>query len=219
VDVGVEIELVAEGLDDRDHAGPEAPVVRGHGHELGHGLPGGGREGAEELAVVHEVRAEELRDREDPLGVADIRDHHVLQEGGELGGAPGAAGWAEPAPPTREGEQVLGGAVGTADAGEASLEEAAVALPRDHAVEETAPEAIAALEEVLPGALDLVVEGLDERVEGCLGGPARPIEGCFHGTRSWRASCRRAGDSASARGTESSARAGDAGRNRGDRKT
>jgi len=60
---------------------------------------------------MHEVGAKALRDGEDPLGVADIRDHFVLQEGGELGGALGAAGWAEPAPLTREGEQVLGGAI------------------------------------------------------------------------------------------------------------
>ncbi|MBK8597909.1 MAG: hypothetical protein IPP07_09615 [Holophagales bacterium] len=39
-----------------------------------------------------------------------------------------------------EGEQVLGGAIGTADAGEASLEDAAVEVPRDHAVQEAAPE-------------------------------------------------------------------------------
>jgi hypothetical protein len=40
---------------------------------------------------------------------------------------------------------------GTANAVEASLEDAAVEVPRDHPVKEAAPEAVAALEEVFPG--------------------------------------------------------------------
>jgi hypothetical protein len=85
---------------------------------------------------MHEVRAKHLGDGEDPLGVTDVGDDLVLEEGGELGSALGPAGRAEPAPFAGKGEQVLGGAVGAPDAGEASLEDAAVEVPRDHAVEE-----------------------------------------------------------------------------------
>jgi len=76
-----------------------------------------------------------------------------------------------------KGEQVPGGAVGTADADEASLEDAAVEVPRDHAVEEAAPEAIAALEEVFPGPLDGLEQGIEQRVERGLGRPAGPVDG------------------------------------------
>ena len=103
---------VPERLRHRDHTGAKALLFAGrHGHQLADGLPGRCAERAQQRPVMHEVGAKELRDGEDPLGVADIRDHLVLQEGGELGGTLGAAGWAEPAPSTREGEQGLGGAI------------------------------------------------------------------------------------------------------------
>lgn len=93
---------------------------------------------------MHEAGAKEPRDGEDPLGMSDDGDDLVLEKGRELCGALGSAGWTEPAPFTREGEQVLGGAIWTADAGEASLEDAAVEAPRDHAVEAAARAAPAA---------------------------------------------------------------------------
>jgi len=46
-------------------------------------------------------------------------------------GRQSAAGGTEPPPFAREREKELGGAVGAADAGEASLEDAAVEVPRD----------------------------------------------------------------------------------------
>src|ERR1035437_1135199 len=111
-----------------------------------------------------------------------------------------------PRPLQGEGEQVLGGAVGAADAGEAPLEDAAVEVSRDDPVEKAAPEAVAALEEILPSPFDGLEQGLEQRVQGRLGGPARPISGCFHGPRPWRVSCRRAENSASGSGAEVSAR-------------
>ncbi len=99
VDVGVQVELVSERLDDGHHAGSEGLFLAGrYGHQLADGLPGRGTERAEELSVMHEAGAKELGDGEDPLGVADVGDDLVPGQGGELGGAPGAAGWAEPAP-------------------------------------------------------------------------------------------------------------------------
>lgn len=75
--------------------------------KLADGLPGRGAEGTRQLSVMHEVGAKELRDGEDPLGMTDVGDDLFLEEGRELGGADG-----------------------TADAGEASLEDAAVEVPR-----------------------------------------------------------------------------------------
>jgi hypothetical protein len=52
-------------------------------------------EAVQQLAVMHEVGAKELRDGEDPLSMADVGDHLVLKEGRELRRAFGPAGWAE----------------------------------------------------------------------------------------------------------------------------
>jgi hypothetical protein len=75
-----------------------------------------------------------------------------------------------------EGEQELRGALRTADAGETPLEDAAVEVAGHHAVEETAPEAVAALEALLPAALDAIVEGLKQLVERGVLGPPGPID-------------------------------------------
>ena len=58
VHVRVQVELIAEGLDHRDHAWAETPLTPGrHSHQLAGGLPRRGAEGSEQLAVMHEVRA------------------------------------------------------------------------------------------------------------------------------------------------------------------
>ena len=99
VDVRMGVELVPERPGHRDHTGTKALLLVGrHGHRLADGLPGRGAERAEELPVVHEVGAKHLGDGENPLGVADVGDHLVLEEGGELGRALGAAGGTEPLP-------------------------------------------------------------------------------------------------------------------------
>jgi hypothetical protein len=125
-----------------------------------------------------------------PLGVADVGDHLVLEEGRELGGALGPAGRTEPPTFARESQEELGGAVGAPDAGEASLEDAAVEVPRDHPVEDAAPEAVAALEEILPSPLDGREQGLEQRVERGLGRPTRPVDGGIHERRTGQTSCR-----------------------------
>src|ERR1035437_3315240 len=70
---------VSERLGHRDHAGSEVLLLAGcHGHQLADGLPCRGAQGAQQLAMMHEVRAKELRDGEDPLDMADVGDHLVL---------------------------------------------------------------------------------------------------------------------------------------------
>ena len=78
----MEIELVSECLGDRDHTGAKVLLLAGHhGHQLADGLPGRGAERAEELPMMHEAGAKELRDGEHPLGVADVGDDLVLEQG------------------------------------------------------------------------------------------------------------------------------------------
>jgi len=147
--------------------------------------------------MMHEVRAKHLGDGENPLGVADVGDHLVLEEGGELGRALGAAGGTEPPSFAGKREQELGSAAGAADAGEASLEDAAVEVPRDDPVQDGAPEAVAGLEEILPGPLDDLEEGLEQLVERGLGGPAGAVDAWIHEWGTSRISCRRTDPDAS----------------------
>jgi len=93
------VELIPEGLGDSDHTGAKALLLAGrHGHQLADGLSGRGAEGPRQLPMMHKVGAKHLGDGENPLGVADVGDHLVLEEGGELGRALGAAGGTEPLP-------------------------------------------------------------------------------------------------------------------------
>src|ERR1035437_4372607 len=75
---------------------------------------------------------------------------------------------------------------GAPDAGEASLEDAAVQVPRDHSVEDAAPEAVTALEEILRDPLDGLEQGLEQRVERGPGRPAGPVDGGIHGRGTWQ---------------------------------
>jgi hypothetical protein len=57
VHVRVQVELIAEGLDHRDHAWAETPLTPGrHSHQLAGGRRG---RGVRALLVMHEVRAQE----------------------------------------------------------------------------------------------------------------------------------------------------------------
>jgi hypothetical protein len=57
MDVGLEIELISERLDDGDHPWPEVrPLAGPHGHQLADGLPSCLAERADPLEMVHEGR-------------------------------------------------------------------------------------------------------------------------------------------------------------------
>jgi hypothetical protein len=176
VNVRMDVELIPERLRHRDHTGAKALLLAGrHGYQLADGLPGRVAERTQELAMMHEVGAKELREGEHPLGVADVGDDLVLEEGRELGRALGAAGRTEPPPFARESQEELGGAV---------------EVPRDHPVEDAAPEAVTPHEEILPDPLDGLEQGLEQRGERGLGRPAGPVDGGIHERGTWQTSCR-----------------------------
>jgi len=75
--------------------------------------------------------------------------------------------------------------------------DAAVEVPRDHPVQDRAPEAVAGLEEILPGPRDGLEEGLEQLVERGLGGPAGAVDAGIHEWGTWRISCRRTDPDAS----------------------
>jgi hypothetical protein len=109
--------------------------------------------------------------------VSDVLDHVLGQENAEERAPLGGTRGAEAAPLAREGDEVLGAALGAADPGEAAVEEAAVEKAVDRVLDAATPEAEAALEVLLPAPLDLVVEGVDEPIQRRVSRPARAIEG------------------------------------------
>ena len=88
--------------------------------------------------------AQHLRDREHPLGVADVGQHLLLEEGGECCGTFGGAGGAQAAALAGEGDQELGTAGAAPHAGEAVVQDAAVEVAANSFVGESPPEAIVA---------------------------------------------------------------------------
>ena len=125
VDVGVEEEVVAKGVDGGGggdaSVGEAEPGAKG----VAQGVDGGLEEMLEEVAAFAEDGAEDFGDGKDVLAVGD-----GLADGGgdpcaDLQGASLVAGGAEVAGFAGEGEQVLVAAVGTEESGEAGGEVAA----------------------------------------------------------------------------------------------
>jgi hypothetical protein len=125
MEVRVEDEVVAEGVDGGD--GPEFSVreAEASAEEVAEGIGGSVEEVGEELATFAEDAAEDLGDGKDELAVGD----RMADGGGDpfAGGADAAlvAGWAEVAALAGEGEQFFVSAIGALEAGEAGGEVAA----------------------------------------------------------------------------------------------
>jgi hypothetical protein len=177
MDVRIAPRVVAEGLHHHDHARLERRRRRGLGHQLPHGLVGRTAQPPEQRPVVEEVRPEHLREREHPLGVANLFEHLLAQEGGELGGTLGSAGRAQAAALAREAHQVLGSARTAAHPGKAVLQHTAVEVAADGLVQECPPEAVPPLEALLPLVAHVVVDRLDGAVERRRAGLARAVKG------------------------------------------
>jgi hypothetical protein len=144
-------------------------------------------EAAQERAVLEEVRPQHLREREDPLRVADIDKHLLAQERRQRRSPLGRAGGAQPTALAREGDEELGAALSTAHPGEAVVENAAVEIRPDGPLGGDTPEAVAGLEALLSAVTDIGVARRDETVEGCRLRLARLVEGAIgygHGSRS-----------------------------------
>ena len=118
VHVGMPVEVVAEGLDHSDHAEQELlAVCRSRSDHHAGGLVGGVAEAAQERAVVEDIRPQHLREREDPLRVADIDKHLLAQERRQRRSPLGRARRAQPTVLARQGDEELGAALSTAHPG------------------------------------------------------------------------------------------------------
>jgi len=119
------------------------------------------------------------------LGVADVGEHLLAQEGGERGGALGGAGWAQAAALAGERDEELGAAGATAHPGEPVLQDAAVEIGADGLIREGPPEAIVAFVLLLPGGTHVRVVRLDRAIQRRRLGVARAVEraiGTGHGS-------------------------------------
>jgi len=122
VEVGVEDQIVAEGVDGGDGSEFAFGEVEAGAEGVAEGFGGGVEEVGEEMTSFAEDAAEDAGDGEDELAVGDF----VADSGGDpvAGGAdaPLVAGRAEVAAFAGEGEEALVAAIGALEAGEAGGE-------------------------------------------------------------------------------------------------
>ena len=125
VDMGVEEEVVAKGVD--GGSGSDAPVgeIEAGAEGVEEGVGGGLEEQIEEVAAFAEDAAEHFRDGKDELAMGDGVADGVRDPGTGLEGAALVTGGAEVAGFAGEGEEVLVAATGAEESGEASGEVAA----------------------------------------------------------------------------------------------
>jgi hypothetical protein len=125
MEMGVENEVVAEGVDGGDGSEFAFGEAEAETEGIAEGFGSGVEEVGEEMAALAEDAAEDFRDGEDELAVGDF----VADGGGDpvAGGADAAlvAGRAEVAALAGEGEEAFVAAVGALEAGEAGGEVAA----------------------------------------------------------------------------------------------
>ena len=126
VDVGVEIEVFAEGVEGHDDAGDALGAGQGGAEVFLEAFMGEGAEALEEVAVALEIGAEHFGDGQDVVAVGHGRQDAGGEEGGGGLDVFLVAGGAEPAAFAGEGQEVFEAAVVAADAGEAAFEVAAV---------------------------------------------------------------------------------------------
>ena len=121
VEVEVGVEGRAEAVEEGDR--PDLRVRPGAGAAVAEAGADGAEQdpeyGAGESGVVVEEGADPLGDGEDPLADRERREDVVVQVRGDFHHPAGVAGGADAAALAREGDQALGGAVVTPDAGEA----------------------------------------------------------------------------------------------------
>ena len=154
---------LAEGLDDGDHAGPEAFLLESRGaHELSYRLVSATRELAQKLAVMEKVDSQHLWDRKNPHGMRNVLEQFIGEKRGESGGSFGVARRTDAPLATGEQEEPLGAAGVTSKSCEATFRRRAVEVAGRHGVGEASPPSVGLLETVLPERLDVVVMCLDQ---------------------------------------------------------
>ena len=189
VQVGVEVEVLAEGVDGHDDAGQALGQVERGAQIFEQALVGEAAQVLEQVAVEAEVRAQHLGDAEGEMAVRDGEQDRLGQQRAEELDLLLVAGGAEPAPLAGERQQVLVLAVIAADAGEPALEVAAVEELVDDLRDDGAQEAVAGLVALLVDVQERGRNAADRHCQSgdCLG-PARTIDLLHHA-----AQCRKEG--------------------------
>ena len=120
VQVGVEVQILAEGVNGHDDAGDAFGQAQARAQKLDQALVGDAAEVFEQIAVVAEVRAEHLGDAEHEMPVRHRIEDALGQQRPEELDLLLVAGRAEPAALAGEGQQAVLLAVIAPDAGEAA---------------------------------------------------------------------------------------------------
>ena len=185
VEVRVEVEVFAEGVQGEDEGGLGVGEAEGGAEVFGEALVGSGAEVFEEAAVALEIGAEHFGDGQDVMTVGHGREDAGGEEGGGGLDVFLVAGGTEPAAFAGEGEEVFVAAVVAADPGEAAVEVAAVEEFVDDLGDDGAQGAEAglvvvrvALDERGEVAVGALPQGRAARVTGAVGlhGEECPLE-------------------------------------------
>jgi hypothetical protein len=151
VQVRVEIQVLAKGVDGHDYTGEAVGQVQGGLHVFQQARVGDVAEFLEQGAVETEVRAQHLGDAEGEVTVRDGEQDRLGDQRAEKLDLLLVAGGAEPAAFAGEGQQVFVLAMVAPDAGEAVFEVAAVHELVHDLGDDRAQKAVAGLETLFVG--------------------------------------------------------------------
>jgi hypothetical protein len=126
MDVRVEVEQLARGLEEAHGTGRHLSAIEGHIEVQPQGSPGTGSEFTEELSVVAEEDPQPLGDGEHHLAVVDVLEQLFLRPGRPQQVSLLMTAWAQGPQLAGEGHQKLVPAVGAADSRHTVVEDAAV---------------------------------------------------------------------------------------------
>lgn len=181
MDVGVEVEILAEGVEGEEEGRASARQSQGGAKKLGQRLLRDGTEAPEEGAIAAKERAQYFGQGEDDVTVGYRQENVVHQVGGGLENLALMAGGTEPTSLAGEGDEVFVRAMVAADAGEATFEDAALKeLPEDlgdDGTERAEAELVGlriAVHEGVVVTLDTLPHRGFARVSGSVGFHARP---------------------------------------------
>jgi hypothetical protein len=124
--VGMKVEVFAEGVNGHDDAGHAVGLVQGDAHDIADAFVRDAAEVFKQISMVTEIRTQHLGDGEGDMTVGNRKENGLGEQGSEKLDLLLVAGRTEPASFAGEGEQVVFLAAVTADAGEPPLQIPAV---------------------------------------------------------------------------------------------
>jgi len=132
VAVGIQSEKIAEGLDSDDGAGDGIVFGNRILEKDLQGFPGTAAEIGQQLSIVEEVTAEDLRDAEYEMPVRNLLEYIHAEPFPEFHHALLVARWAEMTPLARKCQEVLVAAVFAFHAGKPVAQITAIEIAIDH---------------------------------------------------------------------------------------